>query len=341
MTHRYDIKLDFDSPNSYYKILTNITPQSKALEVGTSSGYVTKYLKENLDCVVDGVEIDKSLIQEANKYARRIWNEDLNKIKEWIDLLPNEEYDYILMMDVLEHIYSPFEVIDYLKPKIKKDGLFVVSIPNVSHASILMQLLTNTFTYTETGILDYTHIRFYTCESFIDMVKKHELHIYKTDFTYMTPSYSLLNQDYLDINIDQREVILKKPNSHAFQSIIFFSKVELPNSNPLPYQSLTNYYNQLIILNNDNTKAIFHCHQPKEKIKFISSVDSNCIKFIPSIRKCKYKLNQIKINGVDIVGKCNFVIKKTYLNTKDKILKIIYPLKQNDVVEIFIEYIYE
>lgn len=74
-----------------------------------------------------------------------------------------EQYDLVLCLDVLEHLHDPWATMRVITDSIKPGGYFIASIPNISHISILSDLvLHDQWTYSEAGILDKTHLRFFT-----------------------------------------------------------------------------------------------------------------------------------------------------------------------------------
>ncbi len=82
-------------------------------------------------------------------------------------------------MNVLEHVYDPFKVLNCLRTKLKKTGKSLVAIPNAAHAVLLIELITNNFTYTDISLLDSTRLRRYTPYSF-----KYMLDVFKFNLTY-------------------------------------------------------------------------------------------------------------------------------------------------------------
>ena len=111
---KYDFKLDLDSKNSLSMILSYVKRNSKILEFGCANGRMTKYLKEELACSVDIVEIDYEAGIEAAKYAnQKCLGEIEGNIEsyKWYNILREERYDYIIFADVLEHLYYPTKVL--------------------------------------------------------------------------------------------------------------------------------------------------------------------------------------------------------------------------------------
>lgn len=78
-------------------------------------------------------------------------------------------FDYIIFADVLEHLYDPEKILKRMLPYLKPDGKFLCSIPNIMHKSVLIPLLQGKFEYEEAGILDRTHVRFFTLDSIAEM----------------------------------------------------------------------------------------------------------------------------------------------------------------------------
>lgn len=161
----------FGFSNAHRIIIAQIESGKSVLEVGSSSGYLTKVLKEK-DTTVDIIEIEKEPFEQAKKIARNSYFgsiEDLSvqgKIK--------EKYDVIICADVLEHLVNPGEVLDFLKTKLKKDGVILISIPNVAYWGMRVHLMfSGDFSYHDSGLMDRTHLRFYSLNNFKDLLKKH------------------------------------------------------------------------------------------------------------------------------------------------------------------------
>ena len=167
---KYDFKLDVYGDNTIAWIANSVEPNSRVLEFGPANGRLTKYLSEEKQCKVDIVEIDEESGKDAMKYAV---NSLVGPIKgnienyHWMDL--DVQYDYIIFADVLEHLINPDEVLKHCSVKVKENGKVIVSIPNIAHNSVIIDLMNDKFNYNPTGILDSTHLRFYTRESFGNM----------------------------------------------------------------------------------------------------------------------------------------------------------------------------
>ncbi len=142
---------------------------AKILEIGAGTGNTLLYAKSNQFAKeVYGIELFK--LENSNQSSQEFEDfiiGDIEKLQ-----LPYEEnfFDVILFADVLEHLVDPSAVIKKIKPFLKKDGVVIASIPNIRNWRIMYEILINgNFKYTNEGILDRTHLRFFTKKNIIDL----------------------------------------------------------------------------------------------------------------------------------------------------------------------------
>src|SRR4030067_687595 len=114
-----------------------------------------------------GIEADSNAAEKAKSKTDKVLHGDVNVL---IDDLPDDYFDCIVSNDVLEHLVDPYEVLTRLKGKLSGKGVIVASIPNVRHISVLKDLiLKKQWRYADDGILDRTHLRFFTRRSILGM----------------------------------------------------------------------------------------------------------------------------------------------------------------------------
>jgi lipopolysaccharide biosynthesis protein/SAM-dependent methyltransferase len=154
-----DMFNDLDN-TSYGKLLAQIEPGSHVLEFGAGQGFMTKLMKERLDCRVYILEADKEGYDEAFHYAYDGYCGDIEQY-EWEDRIELASFDAIVFADALERLYNPQEVLSRARQYLKDDGVALVSLSNIAHVDVLANLFENTLTHTENGVLDNTHIRFF------------------------------------------------------------------------------------------------------------------------------------------------------------------------------------
>ncbi len=167
-------------------VLERIKPNSKILDLGCARGYFAKeLLKKN--CRVWGVDSDKEAIEEAKKYYVEAQVADLDSIspgRSPFGHLPGVKdfkFDYILLLDVLEHLKNPEKLLKSFKKYLKNDGKIIISVPNIAFLSIRLALLRGKFDYQKTGIMDESHLHFYTKKTLIDLITKCGLRIIDFD----------------------------------------------------------------------------------------------------------------------------------------------------------------
>lgn len=169
---KYNYSLDLTTQNSNSKIISHLQPDKEVLEFGPAFGRLTRYMKEELNCSVDIVEMDEESGTVAAKFARNkcigITDGNIEKFF-WENILAGQKYDYIIFADVLEHLHNPEETLKRCYAFLKDDGCILCSVPNIAHSSIIISLWNNDFTYNDVGLLDNTHVHFFTRPTFEKM----------------------------------------------------------------------------------------------------------------------------------------------------------------------------
>jgi SAM-dependent methyltransferase len=144
------------------------------LDVGCAVGALGCYLSQANRCVVDGIEANIEAAEIARPYYRQIFTLDLES-DELKGVLVDKHYDVIVCADILEHLRDPGALLMTLTPLLAPGGRFLISTPNVGHLGVIMELLDGDFRYRKEGILDATHLRFFTRQSLLRMLDEHGL----------------------------------------------------------------------------------------------------------------------------------------------------------------------
>lgn len=157
----YEFKpFKYSSHYSILKLLEAEREPVKILDVGTASGYLGKILREKGHYVA-GIEKDAATAEKAKAYYHSFRLADI----ETFEFPYRREFDYILFADVLEHLRDPAAVIRRCIPALKESGKIIISVPNIANFIIRLSLLAGRFDYMDRGILDRTHLRFFTLRS--------------------------------------------------------------------------------------------------------------------------------------------------------------------------------
>jgi O-antigen biosynthesis protein len=171
----YEFAIDPSSDSTHANVIRMIGSSQRVLELGPATGYMTEILRAN-DCEVVGIELDADMAAHAAKFCERIIVGDLDTMDLAAEL-NGDQFDVIVAADVLEHLKDPLRALRSLSAFLRPAGYFVVSLPNVAHVSVRLALLEGRFAYQELGLLDSTHLRFFTRESMEKMFDEAELAI--------------------------------------------------------------------------------------------------------------------------------------------------------------------
>ncbi len=158
------------------------------LDIGCGSGILGDFFIKFQQCTVHGVEINERAYQEAKGRLSSVIKGNIETIE-----LPFENgcFDAIILGDVLEHLINPIELINKILPLLKHDGSIFITVPNVRHWSVIKGVvLKDEWEYQEWGILDYTHLRFFTKKSLISLCNKSKANVSTISRVIQNPSKS-------------------------------------------------------------------------------------------------------------------------------------------------------
>jgi len=160
---RYRAKIDLSSPNDPHALAVGRVPAgTDVLDLGAADGSVAAVLKR-MNCRVWGVEIDSEAAERARQECEEVVVADLNEL-DLSSQFGGREFDVVLMLDVLEHLVDPAATLRAVRQVLRGSGWGVISLPNVAHISVRLSLLEGRFNYTDLGLLDRTHLHFFTAE---------------------------------------------------------------------------------------------------------------------------------------------------------------------------------
>lgn len=134
-------------------------------------GFQSRAMHELQNCSIFGIEIDANAAENARPYCEDLFVGNIESI-DLEDILGQRQFDVITFADVLEHLYDPTAALQKVRPYLKEDGYIVASIPNIAHCSVIYELAQGQFQYRSLGLLDDTHIRFFTKSSIYHTFEK-------------------------------------------------------------------------------------------------------------------------------------------------------------------------
>lgn len=170
------------------------------------------FLKDSADAAITTLEIGcncgENMVEVCNRYPNaKIYGYEINPDAARIaghfgkvtlgdiekEELPysSQMFDYIILGDVLEHLYDPSGCIRKLRHVLKENGKLLISVPNLMHISVVEQLLDGRFSYSDSGLLDRDHIHFFTYKELVNLLK--------------TAAFELANLEWMVLKISERQ----------------------------------------------------------------------------------------------------------------------------------------
>ena len=153
------------------KLLALVGENKKVLEVGCATGYQTQTMHEMLHCQVTGIEINPNAAIQARPYCEDLLVGDIETM-DVNQLLHDRQFDVITFADVLEHLKDPTAVLQKVKPFLREGAYILASIPNIAHCSVIYEMARGRFEYRSLGLLDDTHIHFFTRQTIYHTFEK-------------------------------------------------------------------------------------------------------------------------------------------------------------------------
>ena len=131
----------------------------RVLDIGCGAGRLGEAIKQRQQASVCGIELDARAAEAARQRLDHVWAGDVERLD--IQIAPGS-FDAIVCADVLEHLREPGRLLEQAREWLTPDGRLIASIPNVRHHSVVRSLLQGNWTYESAGLLDRTHLRFFT-----------------------------------------------------------------------------------------------------------------------------------------------------------------------------------
>ena len=170
--------------HGYHDILRReileIVPRTatRILDLGCGTGKLGKALKQRQRCYVEGIELNKEACQIAGETLDAIRSDNLNRFD---PTFLDDQYDCLIFADILEHLISPWQTLKKFTKVLTANGTVIASIPNITHPWIISQMQKGLFRYEPAGILDITHLRFFTKTTIGQMFYKAGLKIIRIE----------------------------------------------------------------------------------------------------------------------------------------------------------------
>ena len=166
------------------------------LEIGCGTGATLQRIVELYpNAMVQGVEINERVVNLANPSLNVVCGNIEKQELTYVE----HSFDYIILGDVIEHLVNPEAALKYLKKFLKQNGTLLISVPNAQHFSLVIPLLIGEFNYADAGILDRTHLRFFTWSSFKKLLESVGYNVVGMQKTYNIE----MNEDWVEPILDK------------------------------------------------------------------------------------------------------------------------------------------
>lgn len=155
-------------------ILRELIPDhARVLDVGCGTGRLAEQVRRGRNVEVVGIEPDAARVALARSRGLAV----IHGVADAGTLDAAGHFDVVMLADVLEHVAAPAELLDLAVRQLKPSGRIIASVPNVAHWTVRLALLLGRFEYRDTGIMDATHLRWFTRASVRDLFERCGLEI--------------------------------------------------------------------------------------------------------------------------------------------------------------------
>lgn len=217
MVSRYEATVDPENTNNAHSLaLAMVGWNRSVLELGAASGHMTRAMAAQ-NCKVTAIEYEADSAAHIKEFTEEVIVGDLNDPGTLASL--SSTYDVILAGDVLEHLLDPKRVLLQLVDRLEPGGRIVVSLPHVAHVDLRLALLQGRFDYGPWGLLDETHIRFFTLKTIRELVRSAGLSIVEMKRVRVPAFESELKVERKSVPTNVLNDILADPEAETYQFV--------------------------------------------------------------------------------------------------------------------------
>ncbi|MCZ2441631.1 MAG: methyltransferase domain-containing protein [Burkholderiales bacterium] len=203
---------------SSLSVLASLVPDgSRVLDLGTGSGALGRWLQQR-GCQVDGVTVSSAEYPVARDGYRRLEWLDLED-EGWPQRFAPASYDCIVCADVLEHLREPERVLQACQALLRPGGRLLVSIPNVAYAGMIVELMHGDWKYGPEGLLDRTHLRFFTRRSFVRLLREQGFAVERVEAIDASWYYTEFWTPFDRLPPAVARYLLAQPDASAYQLV--------------------------------------------------------------------------------------------------------------------------
>jgi len=229
---RYRVDIEPSNPNdSHFQVVQLVGSGHDVLDVGCADGDVGRLLQETGNRV-SGLDRDAEAAEKARADLERVVVADLDT-SSLLDHFEAASFDVVVLADVLEHLREPERALREATELLREGGRLVLSVPNVAHGALRLALLQGRWTYTEAGLLDRTHLHFFTRTSLLQLLEGVGLAVDDLRATVADPLGVEVELEPDRIPATLVEWVRHQPDALHYQFVLTARRAD-PDSEPAP-----------------------------------------------------------------------------------------------------------
>lgn len=216
---RYDYQFDPSGDGTAARVCRLVGSGHAVLELGCAAGAMSAVLNSHYGCRVTGIEFEGPAAESARRFCERVEQADLDG-PDWASRFEQGGFDRILAADVLEHLRDPLACARQLRGLLAPGGRLVVSVPSIAHSGVLAALLLGDFSYRETGLMDRTHIHFFTASTLCHLLNQAGFDVDHMETVDTGPWHPEFSEYWDKLPAEVRDALARNPMGRAYQVIV-------------------------------------------------------------------------------------------------------------------------
>jgi GT2 family glycosyltransferase/2-polyprenyl-3-methyl-5-hydroxy-6-metoxy-1,4-benzoquinol methylase len=225
--HVYRRDIDMAVRSSLSVLASLVQPGWHVLDLGTGGGALGRLLRQQRHCQVHGVTMSAAECEMARDGYDRIEVLDLEDAG-WEYRFEASRYDCIVCADVLEHLREPERVLQACQRLLRPGGWLLASVPNVAYAGMVLELMHGDWKYGPEGLLDRTHLRFFTRRSFQRLLQAEGWRVERVEPIELTWYYTEFWTPFDRLPPAVARYLLAQPDASAYQLVFAARREDMP-----------------------------------------------------------------------------------------------------------------
>lgn len=204
------------------EMITSFDGVPKVLDIGAGNGLLSMLVKRGSPkAIIDGIEASSFAADIASQHYRNFYR---GYAQDFMEVIAKINYDFIVLADVIEHMQDPLSFLKDLNSHVDSSTRIILSAPNVAFGAVRVGLMNGDFRYVDSGLLERTHLRFFTRATLLELVRNSGFHDLKTFFLFR---HILKTEIEISANMRNLLYLLSIRNdvlAHVYQFLVVLGK---------------------------------------------------------------------------------------------------------------------